>query len=346
LPVIAAGAILSRMRLLWTSLPIRLLWFYTVAIALGMVLWRYLPAQGVVSVYTLDQLIGWTSQSAPTAVATAMQQTTLAFVAVIAMVAAAVMTLPMAWVYTATRAARGYQQSVVHTLIMLPVTVAGVVVLVKFSIALAFSLAGIVAAVQFRNTLEDTKDAVYVFLATATGLAAAVDLPVAVAISMVFNGVALVLWYTDFGHTSARLEGAAATRKLSRAMREMSQTSTFVAHLDDQVLEHMTPEQLSSVARRAARRAQAHGAATLGGAPKQIHSLRIRTRDGEVGRTQVEAVLENQVKSWTPLATRDAGDGTHVLEYTVRFRKSSEPDEVIERIVERGAPHIIGVEVD
>jgi len=47
-----------------------------------------------------------------------------------------------------------------------------VVLIVRDSVALAFSLAGIVAAVRFRNTLRDTKDAVYIFLAIAVGLAA------------------------------------------------------------------------------------------------------------------------------------------------------------------------------
>ena len=40
---------------------------------------------------------------------------------------------------------------------------------------------------RFRNTLDDSKDAVYVFLATGVGLAAAVDIPVATVISVLFN---------------------------------------------------------------------------------------------------------------------------------------------------------------
>ncbi len=80
--------------------------------------------------------------------------------------------LPVSWVYILTRQKKGFRQSVVQTLIILPIVVAGVVLLVKNSIALAFSLGGIVAAVSFRNTLRDTKDAVYIFLAIGVGLAA------------------------------------------------------------------------------------------------------------------------------------------------------------------------------
>src|SRR5438477_10413835 len=116
---------------------------------------------------------------------------------------------------------------------VLPIVVAGIVVLVKYSITLAFSLAGIVAAVRFRNTLDDSKDAVYIFLATAIGLASAVDLPVASVISLLFNPVALVLWYTDFGRSpspAARL----AERRLQRAMGQMSGTATFADRADGQ----------------------------------------------------------------------------------------------------------------
>ena len=139
----------------------------------------------------------------------------------LAMTGAVLLTLPVAWIYILTRAKRGYQQSVVQTLLVLPLVVAGIVVLVKFSVALAFSLAGIVAAVRFRNTLDDSKDAVYVFLATAVGLAAAVDMPVALVISFLFNLVVVLLWATDFGRTPAHLEGKTAERRLARAMEQI-----------------------------------------------------------------------------------------------------------------------------
>ena len=69
--------------------------------------------------------------------------------------AAFAVALPVAWIYTSTRAKRGYQQSVVQLLIILPVVVAGILVMVKYSITLAFSLGGIAAAVRFRNSLDD-----------------------------------------------------------------------------------------------------------------------------------------------------------------------------------------------
>ena len=132
----------------------------------------------------------------------------LAITTALCMTGAFLLMLPVAWVYILTRQKKGYRQSVVQTLIILPIVVAGVVLLVKNSVALAFSLGGIVAAVSFRNTLRDTKDAVCIFLATAVGLAAGVQVMSAAAVmSFLFNVVILLFWYTDFGRAPAHLEG-------------------------------------------------------------------------------------------------------------------------------------------
>ena len=63
-------------------------------------------------------------------------ETTLALTVAAAMLGAVLLSLPVAWIYTLTRQKRGYQQSVVQTLMILPPLVSGVVVLVKYSVAL------------------------------------------------------------------------------------------------------------------------------------------------------------------------------------------------------------------
>ena len=109
------------------------------------------------------------------------------------------LSLPVAWIYAYTRRLR-YDPSLVHSVIILPLVVAGIVVVVKDSVALAFSLAGIVAGVRFRNTLKDPKDAVYIFLALAIGLAAGVQaVDIAFVLSLLFNVVVLVLWKWNLG---------------------------------------------------------------------------------------------------------------------------------------------------
>src|SRR5438552_18921380 len=168
--------------------------------------------------------------------------------------------------------------------------VAWIVVLVKYSISLAFSLAAIVAAVRFRNTLDDSKDAVYIFLATAIGLASAVDLPVALVISLLFNMVALVLWYTDFGRSPA-LEGRIAERRLQRAMEQMSRTGSFVARVDEQVLQEMPAEQLAAIADRAWRRARRNNPEIPYQEGRRDALLRLRTTDIQATRLTIEPLL-------------------------------------------------------
>jgi hypothetical protein len=153
---------------------------------------------------------------------------------VFGMVSAFALMLPVTWIYILTRRRKGFLQSVVQTLVILPIVVAGVVFMVKNSLALAFSLGGIVAAVSFRNTLRDTKDAVYIFLATGVGLAAGIQsVAFAAALSITFNVVILLLWWTDFGRQPAGLEGPPAQRRLERALALANRTSAFVSVVDD-----------------------------------------------------------------------------------------------------------------
>ena len=83
--------------------------------------------------------------------------------------------LPVTWVYMSARLGQGHNQSVVQVLIVLPMIVAGIVLIVSNSLALAFSLGGVVAAVRFRTNLTDARDFVFIFLAIAVGFAAGVQ---------------------------------------------------------------------------------------------------------------------------------------------------------------------------
>jgi hypothetical protein len=132
----------------------------------------------------------------------------------LAMSGALLLVIPVAWVYMLSKRQRGWDPSVVHTVILLPLVTAGIVTLVRNSLALAFSLAGLAAAVRFRNTLKDTKDAVYVFLALAVGLAAGVQaLALGFVVSLLFNGAVLALWALNVGDIYAGEPGPRITRE-------------------------------------------------------------------------------------------------------------------------------------
>jgi hypothetical protein len=125
-------------------------------------------------------------------------------VAVVAMVGAVLLMVPTAWAYVVTHIdhKKKYDRSVVQTLLILPIAVAATLVIVQDSLAVAFSLAGIATPVRFRNALEDTKDAVYIFVAIAVGLGAGVGaLEAGAALSTLFNLVVVALWKW---HTASR----------------------------------------------------------------------------------------------------------------------------------------------
>jgi len=266
-------------------------------------------------------------------------------IATLAMLGAGLLALPVAWLYTVTRQKRGYRQSVVQSLILLPVVVAGVVVLVKFSLALAFSLAGIVAAVRFRNTLEDSKDAVYIFVVTGVGLAAGVELTVALALSLVFNLVTVLLFEFDFGRTPARLEGEMAQAHLRRALATANRTSQFVARLDREVLEQLAPEQLEALADRAwRRRKDAEPETGEEEGPRHDAVLRVRTDGSTRSHEAVETALVKHAKSWHLEHSETAEDG-ELLEYALKLRKSVKPTSFLDSVRAEGVSGVLDAEL-
>jgi hypothetical protein len=273
----------------------------------------------------------------------------LAITTALCMVGAFLLMLPVTWVYILTRQKKGFRQSVVQTLIILPIVVAGVVLLVKNSIALAFSLGGIVAAVSFRNTLRDTKDAVYIFLAIGVGLAAGVQVMSAAAVmSFLFNVLVVVFWYTDFGRAPSHLEGPRAARRLERSLALANRTGAFVSQLDREILKSMSPEQLQALASRARRRVGEGDKSAPPKPPKQPKPLdtlvRVQSPDPENARPQIEAVLASQVKEWKFSGTQRDATGGVVLEYRVRLKKSVPAPVLTGELRTRLGPRATGVE--
>ena len=118
----------------------------------------------------------------------------------IAVAGAVLTTLPVTWTYMASRSRAEYDQALVETMIVLPIAVTAIVVMVHNSLALAFSLAGIVGGVRFRNTLKSSGDAIYILLAIGIGLAAGIGaLEIALVMTISFNYAFAMLWMADYG---------------------------------------------------------------------------------------------------------------------------------------------------
>jgi uncharacterized membrane protein YhiD involved in acid resistance len=261
---------------------------------------------------------------------------------VIAITSAFLLALPVAWVYMYTRHRKGYRASDVQALVLMPVVVSGVVVLVKNSLPLAFGLAGIVAAVRFRTNLEDSKDATFVFLATALGLACGVQLEVAAVLSVLFNAAVMILWTSDFARLPPALEGVRAKRQMERATAIANRTSQFIARLDHEVLESLAPAQLDALEDRLRRRR----ADMTGESPaaRFDHMVRILTTDPVALRSAIDPVLEAEAKRWRYRGASTNEIGTSV-EYDLRLRKGISRNSIAEIVREKGAPHVVGVEV-
>ena len=118
----------------------------------------------------------------------------------IAIVGSVLLMVPTSWVYFMTTRRKKIDRSFVQTIIVLPVIVAGIAIIVQNSVALAFSLAGIVAAVRFRFTLTEPAYALYIFTAIAVGLGAGVSaLGVSFVVSAGFVYINLILWRMNYG---------------------------------------------------------------------------------------------------------------------------------------------------
>jgi Domain of unknown function (DUF4956) len=330
------------------NILLRVAVYYVILFGAALLAWRYLPAS-ILPQLPMDSTSGLGGSGLPSKKqlmsTSSINPATLTVNVAVAMIAALLLVLPVAWIYILTRHKKGYEQSVVQSMIILSPIAAGVIVMVKYNLALAFGLTGVLAAIRFRNTLDDSKDAVYVFVATALGLAAAVELPAAAVLSLIFNAMILALWYTDFGRVPAPLEGARAQKRIDKAMAQMRKTGSFVAMLDDQIFRDMSPEQLELTADRAWRRKRRHSNEPVSAddmARREV-LLRVQADDTDAARPSIEETFDQWLKKWRLGGVVRDGGGNQSLEYAVQFKKSAEPDELLRAL--RELPHVVGAEI-
>lgn len=117
----------------------------------------------------------------------------------LSMLGALLLMIPVRWVYLAVGDLEVAEElptehKISASLMLLPLVVTAIIVIVKFSLALAFALTGIFAGVRYRTSLKNLTDALFIFACMAVGLAAGTQaLGVALALSMFFVFTALTL---------------------------------------------------------------------------------------------------------------------------------------------------------
>ncbi|HUG41674.1 MAG TPA: DUF4956 domain-containing protein [Longimicrobiales bacterium] len=235
----------------------------------------------------------------------------------IVFVGTVLLVLPVAWVYTFTRRLR-YDRSLVHTLVILPPLVAGIVMVVKNSLALAFSLAGIVAAVRFRTTVKNPKDAVHIFLVIGIGLAAGVQaLDIALLLSLAFNLIVLALWKYDidtvYGDEDAELLSVGDSTMLLAGSAEGRRR----AH-----------ERVEGIAEEL----------------KTDGILLLHTTDPHAARQVAEIVLTDVAREWRFREPPRGRNGVWTLEVAVRLKKKKSPVDLLGELEDRWSSTVAAAE--
>jgi len=236
------------------------------------------------------------------------------------MAAAFVLTVPTVIVYVRTRTDETYDDSLVNTVLVLPSVVTAILIVVESSLARAFSLTGIVAAVRFRNNLKDSRDALYIFAGIAIGFASGVyALDVAVAISLLFVLLELFAWRSGLGGDRAHAQA------------------------------FFWDESPADPALRAAPRERRPPPATLGNGsskPPRDIVLRVETTDVDDGMRVVDHVLGVAAKKWRLRRSTPNASKAIVLEYECRLRRAYTPDGVRTRLLHHGEPFVRSAEWD
>jgi len=261
----------------------------------------------------------------------------LALTTTLCIVATLLLMLPVTWVYMSARRTKRHNQAVVETLIMLPIVVAGIILIVRNSLALAFSLAGVVAAVRFRNTLRDTRDTVFIFLAIAIGFAAGVQaITVGAIASVIFNLVLLFLWRTDFGRnalvTTANAQQWAEPLKLlaeGNGQRNGNGNGKGdVAVHDHDIVLALSPQKVEALAARFDRVRRIAGRKK----PRFNALLSFMTEEPALVQPILEETLGRFTKRWILDEVVSTEGKPTELSYLVKLRKSMPGDALMSEI--------------
>lgn len=330
----------------------RLLAYYLALAAVLLVVFHFLPAAGTLikgdharTMASNAQLLVDGLSSAKDRAAAETQPESgilLAMQAIMVMLSTLALMLPVSWVFMSARRVRDFDQSVVQTLIILPIVVAGIVLVVRTSLALAFSLGGIVAGLRLRTTIKDVRDSVYIFLGIGVGLAAGVQsLIVAAVLSVTFNFVVLIIWRYDFGRNV--LEPTAASQ-WAEPLGDLAEKNPGASVPDRDLVLALSPERAAVLSKRFQRVQKILGSTRR--KPRFNAILTITTTTLSEAQPPVEVVLDALARRWRlDQATSIEGKPSE-LYYLVGVRKSVTRDRFLTSIRASAGDKIISAELE
>lgn len=263
----------------------------------------------------------------------------LALTTLIILLGVVALMLPVSWVYMATKYTKNHDQQVAQILIFLPLVVAGIVLVVQNSLALAFSLTGVVAAVRFRSTLRDARDLVFIFLAIAVGFAGGVKtMSLAAIVSVLFNFLLILTWRYDFGRSVLEPTGAS---QWNAPLKELAKTNGDVPDRD--LVIALDQKEAISLAQRFDRVRKLVGPP---GKKARYNAVLIVTAENITeAQANVDAALEDVTRRWRLDEIVTNVGKPSALSYLLRIRKSISKDDLLTAIRARAGATISSADV-
>lgn len=94
--------------------------------------------------------------------------------------------LIIAYFYRETHQGLSYSVAFVHTMVIMGVTVAIVMLIIGSNIARAFALVGALSIIRFRNAVKDSRDVAFIFVTMAIGMATGTGFYLAAVVFTIF----------------------------------------------------------------------------------------------------------------------------------------------------------------
>ncbi len=124
-----------------------------------------------------------------------------------ALVAAFVFGQVLAWTYEFTFEGLSYSRGFSHTIVLVCISAAILVLAMQHSLLAGLGLFGILSMIRFRSDLRTPRDLVFIMAAACTGVASGVGaIVVATLGTLIFSGVTLYLYMGPFG-SRVRFDG-------------------------------------------------------------------------------------------------------------------------------------------
>lgn len=235
--------------------------------------------------------------------------------------------LPVAWVHIITKG-NETDPALTQTLIVLSIIVAGVMLLLEDNLARSFSLVGVVAAVRYRNTIKDPKDAVYLFLSLGIGMACGLQAyHVALFLSLFDCGILLVLWAYQTGAKQVGEADLLQTLKASEKKGERTPAEALAW------LSLAGRARLEAGLRTQSKYILLASTFAKTGKKKLNAVITIETLTGsDSARDALNATLQDDAGKWRLIGS-ELRDGVNVIEYLGRLpRRRTPPLNLLKRL--------------